>query len=1291
MSDFKCSACQEEFCRETNQPRLFPDCGHSVCTLCLEGLLLAGVEVTCPEDDTPNSLFADNPKLGLDAFPVNFSLLPLLRVKPPNDAHGDDLRLDVESGKSDELLNCDSDGGQVVESSGEEGQVGYVSKVSSAQRSFAHSRDALDVHSGSQDGGEEGDTGKSPVTSPGKRLSDSRTVLVPLEPIEEETPGNNGDESPTKSPLRLASHESRMRDLAPKPFQGGIMMPMEVLAVGGEPGPGAAGALPEAAPRKVTSELNSTEDPQIQKENGLPSRRNSATKAPPSNQTPFEEDRVLMRKGSQTSDSVSKVVPPPAQAVPRSPKAAPAAPTQPQGPSSDPKDADPDKKVIEGTQVSSSLTEHESGPSFVLRPNFSEDLSPIKPPGSLPHRNPPTASQVCPIHSKPKDIVCLSDKCLICHKCALFGDHKLHDYKEIDSFKECIQEKVAASEELSVQLQAHRTMLDCQPLIASFKQKVENKRSVFLEVLAQRADEISTALTKRVAAARAKIDETFAAFGEAYSYVESNSSYLYEKNDELRSRLTQCAELLKGDVLDVGFFLDNFFGDLQWADQAKKLHEQILDFDSMSKAIIDNRLDVLRFDEDIKGVLAAIQSVFEVRKVNQEPEDKGDTPDKTEAKVDSSKVRTSKDTSCTVKDVNDKPKGAAKGVGAGKRNPPSISKPPKQTNSRTPSRKKGQDASTAKKESVGKRRNEVYEPKAPQPTPVSTKDQTPVMSLADKRNAKGGKSPIKQLPPKKEVPPAEEKRQSALSGGQLSTNSMQAVLNNLQQNSFQMDPFDTTGAEFTKNILSHREVPLTGLVGADEAKTSVSPISSNPNLDSRPSPKVAELHEAVLATPNIAKAVHNITSNAPQNTPEDQASLSDLSQHRSINEEDSHSKSFANSAEENLFNNDDNSDPSFEDHRRSSFRRNEDHPDGLFENDPPPGAEDSMMRQKAASFLKKNMKSKGMDLSGIQGNQKELNSPSYAKIRPEMPAEAGYTFQKVLQGPLNPNPSIYGFVPLNNAPIGPHRGPGMQQNFNNRYSQAQIPVQNFMDIYSRPAEGSRGVLGDGYEDADPSTSSHKKSFLNNGPLRHNSVYSVNQANLASLQIHSDFNDSRVLKPSKNSKPMADSDYEILGSSGRLQTNVPSATKSRMGGVQQQSQPAFLPLAKLNSNKAPPKEEMDTEMHFMNKAVNMSRLQDILAAVGRNPRVKTLNLSNNYINDKGVEMIVERLLAHPTLEAVILNGNDIEEEVFEMLLKKFRNNKKARTLFMRENKRFKNFAGIRKHIAALRKFNLKVEI
>ena len=48
---------------------------------------------------------------------------------------------------------------------------------------------------------------------------------------------------------------------------------------------------------------------------------------------------------------------------------------------------------------------------------------------------------LCLIHEKPLDIVCLQDKTKICSTCAIFGKHKGHEFKKLEEVE---KDKISA-------------------------------------------------------------------------------------------------------------------------------------------------------------------------------------------------------------------------------------------------------------------------------------------------------------------------------------------------------------------------------------------------------------------------------------------------------------------------------------------------------------------------------------------------------------------------------------------------------------------------------------------------------------------------------------------------------------------------------------------------------------------------------------------------------------------------------------------------------------------------------
>lgn len=82
MSIFGCPICETLFNHFENQPRII-DCGHTICTSCLQSLISQSKssQLFCPEDSEP--LINFRPEKGVNSFPVNKVLLQTQKGQKP--------------------------------------------------------------------------------------------------------------------------------------------------------------------------------------------------------------------------------------------------------------------------------------------------------------------------------------------------------------------------------------------------------------------------------------------------------------------------------------------------------------------------------------------------------------------------------------------------------------------------------------------------------------------------------------------------------------------------------------------------------------------------------------------------------------------------------------------------------------------------------------------------------------------------------------------------------------------------------------------------------------------------------------------------------------------------------------------------------------------------------------------------------------------------------------------------------------------------------------------------------
>lgn len=1429
MSDFKCSACKTDYDAESNPPRLFPDCGHSVCTECLVSFVDAKLDIACPEDDKPNSLYENDKRLGLNAFPINFSLLPLIeqhrRNNPPNDDYceeaGEERRSEERYSDAEDLLADNSrefpdssEGEQPLDSSGdsrrdtpkdlkEEEEIELFENDRQEGKSIT-SDDGDAIFDNSANSQKDGDEEPADCQVQ-KRLEQLRLTKPALSTIEEEMSKRNFDESPDRltDTNRFGTAESNeqlelpMQKLSSEPFDSPNQFerqkedriedrPMKDDNL--EKKEETAGSELRRD-KKSTDQLSEEELGKGSKEQSkIPETHAETVVNPTQNDSPKIEnsekiEEVTNVKGNQITLPVEPENDQRAQGKPVSPKQSTETISNPnfeQPVTQEPvleesalatRNVDEESARVEGRTpktanqkpvTSPKKTESEgsskaqNAPASELHHRRSAEASPssdaltasavqVLPPAahspetsqptpespfqtklepvSQPKlESPPSKPKTCSLHNKPCDIVCLTDRSFICHKCALFGEHKSHDYKEIDDFRRLIEEKVNEVWLLANTLGIQKMDLNTAPLIDSFKAKVQEKRANLLKQLADKATEIYAAIDKRVSDFKEKIDLMFSDFEETYHYIETNSKYLLEKNIELSANLEAGSSKLIQEPMDIQFYLDNYYGELGLAEQTRRHHDQVTEFEATSKSSIDLRLSEIRADFDVRALLAAIRTTFDISKNTELPKQKTREPSPNkplekepkqlhvkinsrdfgrpksgkDVKKEDSKEQAKHGTKDAneAKVANHTPNSKSKmaGAAAGKDAIPTSNRKPSKSTEVVEHKetKTGTTSTASKNDEIGSqkitRNNPPTKSKDKDHLEVPSKSQKKVTSPKTKDKPKQRRHTLQQEPSAlQEIAPITHTR------NQPSSNSMLNVLNNLQSGTSHTESIEVAADDLVKKAGVSRETP-SARPSKDEEPKAISPIlghqalefkatiqpgltinkvsSEEPSFEHQQASLIQELQTAMQEEKNAAKSGKKPTN---------------ISQNRSINEEDSLGGSFEHSAGERLFKNDDGSHSSLEEQPMEEVHGDE-HPDGLFENDRQGAHDDSINQRQAVSFLKKNPMKAG-DLSGIYSAQSG-NSPGNSRIINDAIRNGGRGFQTIgLNKQKQPDYQGYYGDQMTNSAV---RQGGLQQNFNSRVGQPSITIQsNYIDQeygqFSRP--GVRTVT-DEYEGSGPNNAS-KKSFLNPQGGHRQSLYTISQANLQQLQLQSDFREPPSTKNSRGSALAPNINYEHMTSS-QVGFNQPfNSRKLPMSSSHVNTGQG--PPTKSAMAKNPNREDLDQEMNFSNKAVNISRLPEILAAVIKNPRVKLLNLNNNFINEKGVELICEKLMSHPTLEVISLNGNDIEEEVFEMMLKKFKNNKKLKSIFMRDNKRFKNFPLIRKNVGLLRKMNVKVEL
>lgn len=223
-------------------------------------------------------------------------------------------------------------------------------------------------------------------------------------------------------------------------------------------------------------------------------------------------------------------------------------------------------------------------------------------------------SHFCKQHQKVADLICLTDKKIICSKCALFGDHKNHDIKELEDFKQLVKTRVTDfSSEIEKVKKASIKIQNLENISFS-NLKIETKKSELFKNIEEICSELKTAINKKEIQTKEKIEIAFEKVFEHAVLISNEAKNMLHKKEVLCKKLEKSNNLLANQEMDFDFFLDNFFSDKEIIFQTKQMNAEFDSFENVSKSILDVKLQnisILVSVENFKEGLGGIITVYD--------------------------------------------------------------------------------------------------------------------------------------------------------------------------------------------------------------------------------------------------------------------------------------------------------------------------------------------------------------------------------------------------------------------------------------------------------------------------------------------------------------------------------------------------------------------------------------------------------------------------------------------------------------------------------------------------------
>ena len=222
----------------------------------------------------------------------------------------------------------------------------------------------------------------------------------------------------------------------------------------------------------------------------------------------------------------------------------------------------------------------------------------------------PPAAEGCALHGKPAELVCLTDRSLLCVDCVLFGAHKSHDYEREEAFGRRVRAKVAAAQSRRAALERDLRAFAEQRLHTAQAALRKKEQTLGAEV-AGAFEAARAALTAQEAALGNTLREKFLGFGAVLRGMGQRARRLLEAQDGLGTRLARLEQRNGFPELTQPAVLEALFGEAALDREQETAQEELLALEGELDAFLAGEIDVLRLrgalDEALRGFNDAVQ------------------------------------------------------------------------------------------------------------------------------------------------------------------------------------------------------------------------------------------------------------------------------------------------------------------------------------------------------------------------------------------------------------------------------------------------------------------------------------------------------------------------------------------------------------------------------------------------------------------------------------------------------------------------------------------------------------
>lgn len=220
-----------------------------------------------------------------------------------------------------------------------------------------------------------------------------------------------------------------------------------------------------------------------------------------------------------------------------------------------------------------------------------------------------SAGQICSEHQSKAQLVCLTDRKVICTNCALFGVHKGHHYMKFEEFVTDCRAKVKLVAAAAKKGGFEEFLSEKQRCLREFEKTVEAKKKKMFQQIERVLQGIVASLKSQERETKREVAKQFEQFGAWTRELAELGAESKARGQDLRSKIDKLEMTLDSKVPDLGFLLENL-GSAQGLKEFSELESLLQKFQKKEKRILGGarkKLGIFRIEasesllQELKG------------------------------------------------------------------------------------------------------------------------------------------------------------------------------------------------------------------------------------------------------------------------------------------------------------------------------------------------------------------------------------------------------------------------------------------------------------------------------------------------------------------------------------------------------------------------------------------------------------------------------------------------------------------------------------------------------------------